>query len=358
MKINLEVNTENIEEVSDAVKILNVFTKNDESFLEIKESDFSSEESKEVVPSDDVSAIEVPDFDSISSFNEADNMLKLENEELKELVKKLKSEKKCLVDENKKLKSDIESLETEINARPKEIDLGENEDVEKYKEEIAKYKKEIEHLQKNVVFHKDRSDKNWEELKVLKPKIKELENKVKKLEEENIPLKDNSSSESDMESLLESIKVLEKEKVELSEKYKSLSEIRDKLMKDLDLYQGRSKENWEELKVLKPKLKSLESKNSELENKIKDLESTSSNINNKEEVDKLKTELFQMKSEYEDNISNLKLSNDKLQNEINLYKSKYSELDLSELNHLKSMKNAICGTEKGKAFWEAVESRF
>ena len=104
MKINLEVNTENIEEVSDAVKILNVFTKNDESFLEIKESDFSSEESKEVVPSDDVSAIEVPDFDSISSFNEADNMLKLENEELKELVKKLKSEKKCLVDENKKLK--------------------------------------------------------------------------------------------------------------------------------------------------------------------------------------------------------------------------------------------------------------
>ena len=47
MKINLEVNTENIEEVSDAVKILNVFTKNDESFLEIKESDFSIEESKE-----------------------------------------------------------------------------------------------------------------------------------------------------------------------------------------------------------------------------------------------------------------------------------------------------------------------
>ena len=71
----------------------------------------------------------------------------------------------------KSLKYDIESLETEINARPKEIDLGENEDVGKSQgRNLEVPKKEIEHLQKNVVFHKDRSDKNWEELKVLKPK--------------------------------------------------------------------------------------------------------------------------------------------------------------------------------------------
>lgn len=371
MKITLEINTTNEQDIIDAINSLKTFVPK-ENFL-IQEAnivadkhDIEEMKPKYIENKDKVNAgfdIDMIDDIDIASIKEVDNELdlKIKNMEdeissLKETIKTLKEDKSNLKKEKESLLSKITNLETELTAIPSipmqnEVSVNNESDILK---EIEDYKRKNEELTKNVAFHETRSNKNFEEVKKLRGIIdginfekRNLEKNISSLQKEIEELKNNSNvvNEEDLAELKE-----------LKEKVASFENTKEKLMKDVEFHKNRSKVNWEELKVLKNDKESLEKENDNLRNKIEDLSINSDNLNNKEEVEKLKSEIVQIKAEYESIISELRLTNDKIQNEIDLYKTKYSDNVLKEYNHLKMIRDAICSHEKGASFWNNVEA--
>lgn len=362
MKITLEINTSNEQDIIDAINSLKTFVPK-ENFL-IQEANFIADKN-EVVK--DNASLPV-DFDVLDEINltsvEEDNNriesemkeLKTEVEDLKELIKRLKEEKVELKKNNEDLTKKISNLETELAATPMVPELNqENEsNVSEKNNEIEEYKKRIDSLTKDVAFHETRSNKNFEEVKKLRNLIDSCNAEKRNTEKKLITLQkefDDFKANINISDLEENSKLKEFE-----EKIISLENTKEKLLKDVEFHKNRSKTNWEEVKVLKGEIESLKQQKVDLNNKVEELSVNSDNIGNKEEVDKLKLEMVQLKSEYESIISELRLTNDKVQNEINLYKTKYSDSMITEFNHLKKVRDAICSYEKGASFWNNVEN--
>lgn len=308
MKIILEVNTERKQDIKEALDTLSVLTPNEykKRYLNVQEDNASEKSEKYIevnVKKEDIDAdgFNIPDISDILSSENSDVLggndsiiLKAEIEDLKATIESLRKEKAEINKEKKSLEENVKSLQLQVEGMPSMVGDEEDGDIELYKSQIAK-------LQDDVEFHKGRSDKNWEELKQLRSTIDGLN-------------------------------------VEKSKNLKKIAE----LEKDVEFHKGRSDKNWEELKKLKTKLKELE--NVEVDS------------SNSEEIEKLKAEWFQTKSEYENTIGELKLVNDKLENELNLCKSKFTDEELKEYDNLKKIRDVICDKEKGRELWENVEN--
>lgn len=356
MKITLEINTSEVLDIKYAIDALNKILPNeakyDENIIYVAKEESIIKAIDKGLDFDMLEGVEIPDIN-----NEA-MVFKKEIDALKADLDLLKSEKLNLLKENETLTEKVSNLEIELSAKPEEPELVptvievDNIDVSVYEDKIAS-------LTKDVAFHEGRSNKNFEEVKRLRTTVdnmssekRDTDKRIIALEKEIESLKEVSSVDVNSEELT---KLVEENKV-LKEKLDALESVKERLQKEVDFQKNRSKANWDEIKSLKVIVDNLNSEKSALEQEIEELSVNSDNINNKEDVEKLKSDLIQVKSEYENTISELRLSNDKLQNEINLCKAKYSEEDLQELAHLKKVKQVICGNDKGASFWNNVES--
>lgn len=324
MKLILEINTTEKKDVEDALKALRPLT--DENTLCLNESknikDIKDERKDVIETSSVTEEVYLEEYDVV---NNADISINNKNDEkikeLKEEKKKLLAEKKEIIKENATLKNKVKELETEIEGKPSED------------------------------FDKQTNNKSWEEIKQLRAKLFNLQIENKKLEDENSQLKTVANIpviNQNQEENNKTIEALQEELNNEKEKNKSLA-------KTSEYNKERSIKNWNDLKEANAKNKKLTEENNNLKEEIKKItESNDININ-KDELEKTKLELFNIKSEYEGKISELKLSNDKLQNELNLCQANFSDEMLKELEHLRAIKNAICLTEQGQVFWKSVE---
>lgn len=345
MKFILEINSENTKDIIDAIDTLKKIAPEDLA-LSCNESNC---EVKNDVNQDTVENVNFNVLDDLMSgnaeFDDSENkLLKEEIKELKSLIESLKSEKTKLNNDNKALKDKVSLLEDELKALPS-VPNVENTNIE-----IDDYKKKIESLSKEVSFHETRSNKNFEEVKKLRITVdnlssekRALEKNIVKLEGELKEAKSNATEDGG-------------QFVELSEKIAELEKNKEKLLKEVDFQKNRSNKNWEDLKVLRAEHDKVCKENAELSQKIKESLEDSDNLNNKEEVIKIKSELAQLKSECDSRVGDLQIINDKLKNELNSYKNKFTEEDLSELVYLRKIKQVICNNDKGAAFWTGVES--
>lgn len=345
MKFILEINSENEKDIVDAIETLIKIAPKD---LNLPKNEYlpENEDNKLIEPAESL------DFNVLDELtcmedgfeNSEKEALKEEIKELKSLVDELKAEKKKLNEENKSLKDNIASLEDEVGALPS-VPNAENINIE-----LDEYKKKIEHLTKEVSFHESRSNKNFEEVKKLRVSIdnlssekRTLEKNIVKLEEELKEAKLNAGGDSGKLN-------------ELSEKIAELEKNKEKLLKEVEFQKNRSNKNWDDLKALRHEHDKICKENAELTQKIKESLEDSDNLNNKEEVIKIKSELAQLKSECDSRVGDLQVINDKLKNELNSYKNKFTEEDLNELLYLRRIKQVICNNDKGAAFWMGVES--
>ena len=363
MKITLEINTANEQDLMDAIISLKSLIPEKNVFIEgatytTEKVVESCEDVNPAINFDVLGEIELVNTDEEKARMESEiNDFKNEIINLKEVIENLKKEKLDLKKEKESLSNKVLNLEAELNSVPDVPDFNDGVSSENAvsKEVVEDYKKKIEFLTKEVAFHEGRSNKNFDEVKKLRNVVdnisaekRSFEKKVVLLEKELDEIKSNSA---------ESLSEVNNDKIsELENKVSQLENNKEKLLKEIDFQKNRNKNNWDEIKSLKHTVESLESEKSGLELKIKELSTNADNLNNKEDIDKLKIELVQLKSEYEGIISELRVTNDKIQNEINLYKTKYSEEMIDEYNHLKTMKKAICSYDKGASFWSNVEA--
>lgn len=361
MKITLEINTSTMQDVVDAINTLQpLLPKEIESNINknnIEQTNINLQENHTNIVEN---RVDEKEYES----------LKEELDEFKKLVERLNEEKESIVEENESLIKEKEFLLEEkteafdkISSLEKELEESKQNVLESNKEynenDIENIKKEyeikIEELNKNVTFHENRSNKNFEEVKRLRTLIdslnaekKSLDKKITSLDKEVENLK-NSQIEYDVNEL----ENLNSENKNLLEKISSLEQTKENLEKEVLFHKGRSKENWDKLKELKSSYESAIKDNEILKSKVKELVNDKTNNSNSE---KNKLDFIQAKNEYENTISELRLHNDKLQNELNLYSSKYSESTLEELEYLKAIKRYICRTEGGATFWSGVEA--
>lgn len=233
----------------------------------------------------------------------------------------------AIVEENELLKKKLKELE---NAK---VSLGQIKDNE---ENINVNNDKIAELEKEVEFHKARSKENWNELKILKETLSTITKEKNELQLSlaNIELENQVPAIND-----EELKAVQEEVALLKEKNEKLKIANEKLLKDTEFHKTRSKENWNELKTIKAQLEEMK-------------KNENSKSVNEDEVAKLRNELAQLKTESENNINELKVANDKLENELDVYR----DIDMSDYEELKIIRDAIKNTEKGKAFWNNVES--
>lgn len=200
------------------------------------------------------------------------------------------------------------------------------EDIDKHINRNPSLLEIIEKLNKDVDFHKNRSERAWAKFKDSKLKIKDLKFKIKQLELKSESLSDNFYDNEEISSLKESIKTLQYENSELKKQYDTLSGIRYNLLKDVELYQSRSRENWEDLKMLKNKYGQLK-KEYEL---LKELNIISKDIKQlQNEKKSLLSEIDNLKSEISDRSIYLKpYDSEKIRitNETNLITSENSSI--------------------------------
>lgn len=363
MKITLEINTANEQDIVDAINSLNSLMPK-ESVL-IEGATYTTE--KLVEPSADVNpSINFDIVDEIELGNTDEEKVRMESEindfkneiaSLKEVIENLKKEKLELKKEKDNLSAKVLNLETELNSVPDVPNF--NDGIVKENtvsnEVIEGYKKKIEVLTKEVAFHEGRSNKNFDEIKKLRTTVDNISSEKRSFEKKVVLLEKELSEVK--ASAVDGFSEKNQDKIaELESTINHLTNNKEKLLKEIDFQKNRNKSNWDEIKSLKRTVESLENENGELKLKIKELSTNAENLNNKEDVDKLKAELVQLKSEYEGIISELRVTNDKIQNEINLYKTKYSEEMINEFNHLRTMKKAICSYDKGASFWSSVEA--
>lgn len=357
MKITLEINTANLQDVVDAIDTLKPLLPKEVDSLckeDVKlDKDICN---KDALPKESSDTVSKSEYDSI----------KAELEKAKSLIEELKAEKDNLHKEVESVSEKLKSLE--LKESIESIDLPDiindnNEDNkfdEEYVESIKKdYESKIEDLSKKIEFHEGRSNKNFEEVKRLRTLVdnvsfekRNLEKKINLLEKENEDLKELS-----IEDNSEEIHKLKSENKELVEKIELLETLKEKLEKDVDFQKNRSKNNWEELKALKADHENLVKENNKNKIKVEELKEEIASNSSKGDMEKLKVDFIQAKSDYENTISELRLSNDKLQNEINLYASKFSDTDLAELERFRKIKEWVCSSEDGATFWNRVESK-
>lgn len=345
MKFILEINSENEKDIIDAIETLIKIAPKDLS-LPKSECLPENENDKLIEPAEDLNFNILDEITCMEEGleNNEDNALKEEIKELKSLIDNLKAEKKKLNEENKSLKDKITSLEDEVGALPS-VPNTENMNVE-----LEGYKKKIEHLTKEVLFHESRSNKNFEEVKKLRVTVDNLSSEKRTLEKNVLNLE---------EELKEAKLGVGEDNGQLDELSKKISELeknKEKLLKEIEFQKNRSNKNWEDLKALRHEHDKVCKENAELSQRIKESLEDSDNLSNKEEVIKIKSELAQLKSECDSRVGDLQVVNDKLKNELNSYKNKFTEDDLNELIYLRRIKQVICNNDKGAAFWMGVES--
>lgn len=363
MKITLEINTANEQDMIDAINSLKSLMPKEHVLIE--DAPYTTEnviESAENVnPNinfDVLNEIELgcTDEEKVKMKTEIDDC-KNEIANLKEMIENLKKEKVELKKEKESLAAKIENLETELNAVPDIPELNDANANEKTVSEkvIEEYKNKIEALTKQVAFHEGRSNKNFEEVKKLRNVVDNMSSEKRNMEKQVASL--TKELDAVKSNPVENISEVSNDKIaELENKIKQLEHTKEKLSKEVEFQKTRNKNNWDEIKSLKHTIESLEVEKKDLEVKIQEVNIKSVDVNNKEDVDKLKIELVQLKSEYEGTISELRVTNDKIQNELNLYKTQYSEEMIKELNYFKEIKKAICAYEKGASFWNSVEA--
>lgn len=360
MKITLEINTANVQDVMDAINTLKTLAPRDAMLIEEAEYLEDVKTVKSIAENSDLVDFQSNEESRINEIEAEFNELKVVCEELQKEKQELKKERDALVEK-------ISSLEIELSSTPTEpsiddlldgIELDLTEEAVS-SENVKELEAKIKQLEKDVTFHENRSNKNFEEVKRLRSTVdnissekRNLEKKVSLMEAEIETLKNADISGFDVEELDN----LKKENESLTEKVNSFDKVKDKLNKEIEFQKNRSKTNWEDLKTIKASYESLEKEKNDLEKKVEELKVNSDNINYKEDIEKFKSELIQAKSEYESVISELRLHNDKLQNEINLCKTRFSDEDVQELAYLKKIKKAICGNERGASFWNGVEA--
>lgn len=363
MKITLEINTANEQDIVDAISSLKSLMPKENVLIEgatytTEKVVEASEDTNPAINFDVLGEIELGNTDEEKVRMESEiNDFKNEIASLKEVIESLKKEKLELKKEKENLSSKVLNLETELNSVPDVPNFNDGAASENVvsDEVIEGYKKKIEVLTKEVAFHEGRSNKNFDEVKKLRNVVDNI-SAEKRSFEKKVVLLEKELNEAKVNSAEGSSEQNEDKIAELEGKINHLENNKEKLLKEIDFQKNRNKNNWDEIKSLKHTVESLEAEKSELKLKIKELSTNSENLNNKEDVDKLKTELVQIKSEYEGIISELRVANDKIQNEINLYKTKYSEEMINEFNHLRTMKKAICSYDKGASFWSSVEA--
>lgn len=359
MKITLEINTANEQDIVDAINSLNSLMPKENVLIEgatytTEKLLESSGGLKPDVNFDILSEIELNNIDEEKEKIKAElSDCKNEIANLKEIIETLKKDKLELKKEKDNLSTKVLNLETELNSVP---DIPELNNVSSSENTVStqvieEYKNKIESLKKQVAFHEGRSNKNFDEVKKLRNVVDTISSEKRQIEKQVELLKKE----------LDNIKVIPVEGLsnvnnetinELESKINNLEKNKEKLLKEIDFQKNRNKTNWDEIKSLKQRIEDLEAEKNDLILNSKHSE----DANNKEDVDKLKIELVQLKSEYEGTISELRVTNDKIQNEINLYKTKYSDEMIEELKYLKAMKKAICSYNKGATFWNNIES--
>lgn len=357
MKITLEINTANIQDVVEAIDTLKPLLPKDMNSLEDNKVELTDNTVKEdVLPKIEGDIVSKSEYDSI----------KEELEKAKALIEKLTLENENLNKEKEEISEKINALELKESVESISIDdiVYEDSNTNKITEEDLEalrkeYEAKIDSLSKKIEFHEGRSNKNFEEVKRLRTLVdnvsvekRNLEKKVNLLEKENEDLKELQISDNSDE-----INKLSSENKSLLEDIEVLKRLNERLDKDVEFQKNRSKTNWEELKTLKAEHENLLKEDEANKKKIEELTEKLNTGGSEGDIEKLKMDFVQAKSDYENTISELRLSNDKLQNEINLYVTKFSDEDIAELQHLKKIKGLICANEKGAAFWNGVESK-
>lgn len=249
--------------------------------------------------------------------------------ELTDKISSLESLNKELEEKNSLLKKEVESLSSENNElkeNSKSVDLSSF--VEK-----AVHERIVGTLNKEIEYHKGRSEKNFQKNKDLRTSIDNLAKEKKELESK-LQIAENSSSHS-------------------NEDIEDLNCTIAKLKEDVEYHKGRSDRNYQNLNQIKDEIKILKKENQELSAKLEEKSSNNDNI----DIERIKADFAEQKSKYESQISELKLACDKTENELACIRSKYKEEEFNELNELRYIKKTICSNDRGRAFWCGIESQ-
>lgn len=351
MKINFEIDTNDMKDVLDTIRMLDsciggkyveavdcreisqplLDTEREADVLiseyEVKVKNLESEivslkKGLESSSKNNCDELNVPSVESI--FGGEDN-----TSELVARIDSLESLNKELEEKNSSLKEEMDSLlseNKELKENNKPVDLSSF--IEK-----AVHERIVRDLNKEVEYHKGRSEKNFQKNKDLRTSIDVLAKEKKELESK-LQIAENSSSHS-------------------NEDIEDLNCTISKLKEDVEYHKGRSDRNFQNLNQVKDEIKLLKKENQELSEKLKEKSLNDSNI----DIEGLKADFAEQKSKYESQISELKLACDKTENELAYIRSKYNEEDSNELNELRYIKKTICSNERGRAFWNGIESQ-
>lgn len=343
MKLTLEIESNDLKDVLDAIGVL---------------SRFAPTEYTEVLECEDVSKplLSEPAEEIRNSSEHEIKIKSLEDEirSLKEIISEYESKKEEINNDipdlddlfednpindssaNEELIAEIETLKKELSSvREENESLKESKndiDLSSYIEKDT-HKRIVDNLNKEIELHKGRSDKNFQKNKDLRVSIDNLSREKKELEAKIQDLENNSSnSVEDIEDLKCTI---------------------EKLNEEVEFHKNRSDKNFQNLNSTRDELKKLKQEFQELSEKLKENNNNQSNI----DIEEMKADFLEQKTRYETQISELKLICDKTKNELTLIRSKTNDEDSKELDELRYIKKTICSNERGKVFWNGIESQ-